>query len=182
MISLSGMAHIFAFQNHKHVLLKEHTSFLKHEKLGVLESLFFSHSGKAKKDGFQNQKRSANDIFKPFRNTQKNGHSRTPNSNHIPEGLEKRLFRTNFLPNVLKGMIMGVFRNVMLLSIPEWGSRSPSGNAGIFRRNTRNAAPLKFQRSAANGNRNPSSAERLFPFLALLRLSRVFIPSAFLSW
>ena len=71
MISLSGMAHIFAFQNHKHVLLKEHTSFLKHKKLGVLESLFFSHSGKAKKDGFQNQKRSANDIFKPFRNTKK---------------------------------------------------------------------------------------------------------------
>ena len=71
MISLSGMAHIFAFQNHKHVLLKEHTSFLKHEKLGVLESLFFSHSGMAKKDGFQNQKRSANDIFKPFRNTKK---------------------------------------------------------------------------------------------------------------
>ena len=71
MISFSGMAHIFAFQNHKHVLLKEHTSFLKHEKLGVLESLFFSHSGKAKKDGFQNQKRSANDIFKPFRNTKK---------------------------------------------------------------------------------------------------------------
>ena len=143
MISLSGMAHIFAFQNHKHVLLKEHTSFLKHEKLGVLESLFFSHSGMAKKDGFQNQKRSANDIFKPFRNTKKNGHSRTPNSNHIPEGLKKRLFRTNFLPNVLKGMIMGVFRNVMLLSIPEWGSRSPSGNAGIFRRNTSNIFAFK---------------------------------------
>lgn len=137
MISHSGMAHIFAFQNHKHVLLKEHTSFLKHKKLGVLESLFFSHSGMAKKDGFQNQKRSANDIFKLFRNTKKkNGHSRTPNSNHIPEGLKKRLFRTIFLPNVLKGMIMGVFRNVMLLSISERGSRSPSGNAGIFRRNT----------------------------------------------
>ena len=71
MISLFGMAYIFAFQNHKHVLLKEHTSFLKHEKLGVLEPLFFSHSGMAKKDGFQNQKRSANDIFKPFRNTKK---------------------------------------------------------------------------------------------------------------
>ena len=75
-------------------------------------------------------------TFLSHSGTQKNGHSRTPNSNHIPEGLKKRLFRTNFLPNVLKGMIMGVFRNVMLLSIPEWGSRSPSGNAGIFRRNT----------------------------------------------
>ena len=78
MISLSGMAHIFAFQNHKHVLLKEHTSFLKHEKLGVLESLFLailewqkkmdfrtknvlqmtflSHSGTQKKWPFQNPK------------------------------------------------------------------------------------------------------------------------------
>ena len=76
-------------------------------------------------------------TFLSHSGTQKNGHSRTPNSNHIPEGLKKRLFRTNFLPNVLKGMIMGVFRNVMLLSIPEWGSRSPSGNAGNFTRNTR---------------------------------------------
>ena len=50
----SGMAQIFAFQNHKHLLFSERTSFLRQKKLGVLESMFFSHSGMAKKEGFQN--------------------------------------------------------------------------------------------------------------------------------
>ena len=84
MISLSGMAHIFAFQNHKNVLLKEHTSFLKHEKLGVLESLFLAIPEWQKKMDF----RTKNVLQMTFLS-----HSGTQKKMAIPEPQTATTFR-----------------------------------------------------------------------------------------
>ena len=111
-LTSSGMTNIFAFQNVKHRAWTEHKSFLKHQHFDILEPSFFTLFGAAflKPD------------FRSILEHKKICHSRTPNSIHIPECPEKRLWRTIFLPNVLKGMFMRVFWKGMLLGIPEWSS------------------------------------------------------------
>ena len=46
-LPVSGMAHIFAFQNVKHQPLTEHKPFLKHQHFGVLELSVFTLLGAA---------------------------------------------------------------------------------------------------------------------------------------
>ena len=144
-LPVSGMAHIFAFQNIRQQCIKEHQSFLKYHHLGILEPLLIGHSGMAKKGTFQNEKRSANYIFQPFWNVQKSkvpeheisAHSGThviayfwnvkyrpltePKSflKHQHSGVMEPSIFTLFGAAVLKHNLYGAFWNKDKIAIPD---------------------------------------------------------------